>query len=128
MLCSFQTELCGWGVEAAEPINKGEFIVEYIGEGSCLSADIYDLLDLIFLTVSCHKLLLQAIFYEISLLSSYSLMYFQIKTPFFGAFLSGSMCILCQENTMYVLNIMLVILASESMAGENGIFVWWEFH
>ncbi|PKI52385.1 hypothetical protein CRG98_027311 [Punica granatum] len=27
-----KTELCGWGVEAAEPINKGEFIVEYIGE------------------------------------------------------------------------------------------------
>ena len=29
-----QTELCGWGVEAAETINKGEFIIEYIGEGS----------------------------------------------------------------------------------------------
>lgn len=28
-----QTEFCGWGVEAAEPITKGEFIVEYIGEG-----------------------------------------------------------------------------------------------
>ncbi|KAJ8750665.1 hypothetical protein K2173_015846 [Erythroxylum novogranatense] len=27
-----KTELCGWGVEAAEPIDKGEFIVEYIGE------------------------------------------------------------------------------------------------
>lgn len=32
-----QTELCGWGVEAAESINKGEYIVEYIGEGKqCL--------------------------------------------------------------------------------------------
>ncbi|KAJ0090308.1 hypothetical protein Patl1_14476 [Pistacia atlantica] len=28
----FQTEFCGWGVEAAEPISKGEFIIEYIGE------------------------------------------------------------------------------------------------
>ncbi|XP_065848560.1 histone-lysine N-methyltransferase ASHR3 [Euphorbia lathyris] len=27
-----KTQLCGWGVEAAEPINKGDFIVEYIGE------------------------------------------------------------------------------------------------
>ncbi|CAO2841592.1 unnamed protein product [Amaranthus hypochondriacus] len=27
-----KTELCGWGVEAAEPINKGEFIIEYVGE------------------------------------------------------------------------------------------------
>ncbi|KAF7806575.1 histone-lysine N-methyltransferase ASHR3 [Senna tora] len=27
-----KTELCGWGVEAAETINKGEFIIEYIGE------------------------------------------------------------------------------------------------
>ncbi|KAH9806255.1 Histone-lysine N-methyltransferase ASHR3 [Citrus sinensis] len=27
-----KTEFCGWGVEAAEPINKGEFIIEYIGE------------------------------------------------------------------------------------------------
>lgn len=26
------TELCGWGVEAAESINKGEFIIEYVGE------------------------------------------------------------------------------------------------
>nr|GEU29092.1 histone-lysine N-methyltransferase ASHR3 [Tanacetum cinerariifolium] len=26
------TELCGWGVEAAESIKKGEFIVEYVGE------------------------------------------------------------------------------------------------
>ncbi|KAK9213535.1 hypothetical protein WN943_002923 [Citrus x changshan-huyou] len=26
------TEFCGWGVEAAEPINKGEFVIEYIGE------------------------------------------------------------------------------------------------
>ena len=33
-LFSFQTELCGWGVEAAEPINKGDFVIEYIGEGS----------------------------------------------------------------------------------------------
>ncbi|KAL9683990.1 hypothetical protein QQ045_021421 [Rhodiola kirilowii] len=27
-----QTEHCGWGVEAVESINKGEFIIEYIGE------------------------------------------------------------------------------------------------
>ncbi|CAI0427655.1 unnamed protein product [Linum tenue] len=27
-----KTELCGWGVVAAEPINKGEFVIEYIGE------------------------------------------------------------------------------------------------
>lgn len=29
-----QTELCGWGVEAAESINKGDFIIEYVGEGN----------------------------------------------------------------------------------------------
>ncbi|XP_030954942.1 histone-lysine N-methyltransferase ASHR3 isoform X1 [Quercus lobata] len=27
-----KTTLCGWGVEAAEKINKGDFIIEYIGE------------------------------------------------------------------------------------------------
>ncbi|KAG8639474.1 histone-lysine N-methyltransferase ASHR3 isoform X2 [Manihot esculenta] len=27
-----KTEFCGWGVEAAEPISKGDFIIEYIGE------------------------------------------------------------------------------------------------
>ncbi|KAH6818540.1 SET domain group 4 [Perilla frutescens var. frutescens] len=27
-----KTELCGWGVVAAEPISKGDFIVEYVGE------------------------------------------------------------------------------------------------
>uniref|UniRef100_A0A803M903 Uncharacterized protein n=1 Tax=Chenopodium quinoa TaxID=63459 RepID=A0A803M903_CHEQI len=27
-----RTELCGWGVEAAEAINKGDFIIEYVGE------------------------------------------------------------------------------------------------
>ncbi|CAK7338133.1 unnamed protein product [Dovyalis caffra] len=27
-----KTEFCGWGVEAAEPICKGDFIIEYIGE------------------------------------------------------------------------------------------------
>lgn len=27
-----KTELCGWGVVAAEPIGKGDFIVEYVGE------------------------------------------------------------------------------------------------
>ncbi|KAJ9550804.1 hypothetical protein OSB04_014849 [Centaurea solstitialis] len=26
------TDRCGWGVEAAEPIKKGEFIIEYVGE------------------------------------------------------------------------------------------------
>ncbi|KAM6552989.1 hypothetical protein CsatB_013751 [Cannabis sativa] len=29
-----KTEHCGWGVEAAESINKDEFVIEYIGEGS----------------------------------------------------------------------------------------------
>jgi len=33
MLLVLQTEHCGWGVEAAESINKEDFIVEYIGEG-----------------------------------------------------------------------------------------------
>ncbi|KAL9270977.1 Histone-lysine N-methyltransferase ASHR3-like protein [Drosera capensis] len=27
-----KTELCGWGAEAAESINKGDFIIEYVGE------------------------------------------------------------------------------------------------
>ncbi|XP_059285496.1 uncharacterized protein LOC132038994 isoform X4 [Lycium ferocissimum] len=27
-----KTELCGWGVVAAESVNKGDFIIEYIGE------------------------------------------------------------------------------------------------
>ncbi|KAJ7955686.1 Histone-lysine N-methyltransferase [Quillaja saponaria] len=27
-----KTELCGWGVEAAESISRGEFLIEYIGE------------------------------------------------------------------------------------------------
>ncbi|WCJ30169.1 Histone-lysine N-methyltransferase ASHR3 [Euphorbia peplus] len=27
-----KTQLCGWGVEAVEPINKGDFIIEYTGE------------------------------------------------------------------------------------------------
>ncbi|PIA46038.1 hypothetical protein AQUCO_01600362v1 [Aquilegia coerulea] len=27
-----KTEHCGWGVEAAEPIKEGEFVIEYIGE------------------------------------------------------------------------------------------------
>ncbi|EEF33976.1 set domain protein, putative [Ricinus communis] len=27
-----KTEFCGWGVETVEPINKGDFIIEYIGE------------------------------------------------------------------------------------------------
>ncbi|XP_022988562.1 histone-lysine N-methyltransferase ASHR3-like isoform X2 [Cucurbita maxima] len=27
-----KTEYCGWGVEAAESIGKGEFVIEYIGE------------------------------------------------------------------------------------------------
>ncbi|CAI0394233.1 unnamed protein product [Linum tenue] len=27
-----KTELCGWGVVAAESINKGDFVIEYIGE------------------------------------------------------------------------------------------------
>ena len=29
-----QTAHCGWGAEAAESIKKGDFIIEYIGEGS----------------------------------------------------------------------------------------------
>ncbi|KAM7267505.1 hypothetical protein ACFE04_009671 [Oxalis oulophora] len=28
-----KTEHCGWGVEAREPIKKGDFIIEYAGEG-----------------------------------------------------------------------------------------------
>lgn len=28
-----QTQSCGWGVEASEAIKKGEFVIEYIGEG-----------------------------------------------------------------------------------------------
>ncbi|OUZ99581.1 SET domain [Macleaya cordata] len=27
-----KTQFCGWGVEAAEPIKKGDFVIEYIGE------------------------------------------------------------------------------------------------
>ncbi|KAK1399882.1 Histone-lysine N-methyltransferase ASHR3 [Heracleum sosnowskyi] len=27
-----KTEVCGWGIEAAESINKGDFIIEYVGE------------------------------------------------------------------------------------------------
>lgn len=34
---SRQTEHCGWGVEAAEPINKDDFVIEYIGEGIFVS-------------------------------------------------------------------------------------------
>lgn len=33
----FQTENCGWGVKAAESINKGDFVIEYVGEGISLS-------------------------------------------------------------------------------------------
>lgn len=29
-----QTLACGWGVQTSEPIAKGEFIVEYVGEGT----------------------------------------------------------------------------------------------
>lgn len=29
----FQTHFCGWGVVAMENISKGDFIIEYIGEG-----------------------------------------------------------------------------------------------
>lgn len=28
-----QTKSCGWGAEAAEVIKKGEFVIEYVGEG-----------------------------------------------------------------------------------------------
>ncbi|KAF3640595.1 putative U-box domain-containing protein 52-like [Capsicum annuum] len=31
-VAAMKTELCGWGVVAAESINKGDFIIEYIGE------------------------------------------------------------------------------------------------
>ncbi|KAK1399884.1 hypothetical protein POM88_009747 [Heracleum sosnowskyi] len=27
-----KTEVCGWGVEATDSINKGDFIIEYVGE------------------------------------------------------------------------------------------------
>ncbi|KAL4345024.1 hypothetical protein AHAS_Ahas11G0237000 [Arachis hypogaea] len=33
LMILYQTEHCGWGVEAAETIYKDEFIIEYIGEG-----------------------------------------------------------------------------------------------
>ena len=29
-----QTLNCGWGIQTSEPIAKGEFIVEYVGEGT----------------------------------------------------------------------------------------------
>ncbi|KAL8133286.1 hypothetical protein AgCh_008663 [Apium graveolens] len=29
---SVETENCGWGVEAAEFVSKGDFIIEYVGE------------------------------------------------------------------------------------------------
>lgn len=32
----FQTENCGWGVEAAEFVSEGDFIIEYVGEGNVL--------------------------------------------------------------------------------------------
>ncbi|KAK4479452.1 hypothetical protein RD792_014966 [Penstemon davidsonii] len=32
MYVDYQTELCGWGVVAAESICKGDFIIEYVGE------------------------------------------------------------------------------------------------
>ncbi|KAK4479448.1 hypothetical protein RD792_014962 [Penstemon davidsonii] len=32
MYVDYQTELCGWGVVAAESISKGDFIIEYVGE------------------------------------------------------------------------------------------------
>ncbi|KAK1392271.1 hypothetical protein POM88_011327 [Heracleum sosnowskyi] len=31
-----KTEHCGWGVVAAESINKGDFVIEYVGEGNVL--------------------------------------------------------------------------------------------
>ncbi|WMV36417.1 hypothetical protein MTR67_029802 [Solanum verrucosum] len=31
-VAAMKTELCGWGVVASESINKGDFIIEYIGE------------------------------------------------------------------------------------------------
>lgn len=37
---AYQTELCGWGVVAAESISKGDFIVEYVGEGKFLQNQI----------------------------------------------------------------------------------------
>lgn len=36
---ALQTELCGWGVVALESINKGDFIIEYIGEGDSLTSE-----------------------------------------------------------------------------------------
>lgn len=33
LIFPFQTQYCGWGVEAAESIKKEEFVIEYIGEG-----------------------------------------------------------------------------------------------
>jgi len=28
-----QTERCGWGAVALEPLEKGDFVIEYVGEG-----------------------------------------------------------------------------------------------
>ncbi|KAF1892425.1 hypothetical protein Lal_00010890 [Lupinus albus] len=39
-----KTELCGWGVEAAETVDKGGFIIEYIGEEMFSDAVIDDAL------------------------------------------------------------------------------------
>jgi hypothetical protein len=33
LLNFLQTEHCGWGVIALEPLQKGDFVIEYIGEG-----------------------------------------------------------------------------------------------
>ena len=37
-LFPLQSEGCGWGAVALEPLEKGDFIVEYVGEGTNFSA------------------------------------------------------------------------------------------
>lgn len=37
-LFPLQSEGCGWGAVALEPLEKGDFIIEYVGEGTNYSA------------------------------------------------------------------------------------------
>lgn len=46
---AYQTELCGWGVVAAESISKGDFIVEYVGEGKFMDNRNINALNALFL-------------------------------------------------------------------------------
>lgn len=37
LTCNLQTEKCGSGIVADEDIKRGEFVIEYVGEGEVLS-------------------------------------------------------------------------------------------